>query len=244
MKWRNTVFLIIQKIWGTYEPGRVKFHRRVYPGERGRKCGRSRMNKIQEWKIKRRRVTHMTVAHTCKRGAPAFTRKGTTYSLKAPRPTAIRGRVHHPLEKFSFFFQLFPSSPRICLPSPFAAAPRYRRRPIQSALRKGWENRFRASLQSAIQYGNLFQFYMNFPFALFPPPPFWSTVAFHSSAVLYQELLYARVSSLSRFLFGPFSPRVLSNLSCQAFILSIMDFFQVASTCCAGAIDIMNFAFC
>lgn len=116
MKWRNTVFLIIQKIWGTYEPGRVKFHRRVYPGERGRKCGRSRMNKIQEWKIKRRRVTHMTVAHTCKRGAPAFTRKGTTYSLKAPRPTAIRGRVHHPLEKFFFFFNSsLPLPESVCL---------------------------------------------------------------------------------------------------------------------------------
>jgi len=47
----------------------------------------------------------MTVARTCKRGAPALTRKETTYSLKASAEARVHPRVGE-----IFFFSSFPLS--------------------------------------------------------------------------------------------------------------------------------------
>jgi len=166
----------------------------------------------------------MTVARTCKRGAPALTRKETTYSLKA----SAEARVHPRVGEILFFllpaFFLCPSTDRL-------ACSRCCRR--ARPLRKERENKSRGALQSAIQHRNLFQFHGS-PFAMPARPPAPPSVTFHSY-LFFIGLHYCvsvNPSTLSLSLSLSLSSRVLSNLSCQAFILSITDFFQAASTCC------------
>jgi len=112
----------------------------------------------------------MTVARTCKRGAPALTRKETTYSLKA----SAEARVHPRVGEILFFllpaFFLCPSTDRL-------ACSRCCRR--ARPLRKERENKSRGALQSAIQHRNLFQFHGS-PFAMPARPPAPPSVTFHS----------------------------------------------------------------
>lgn len=140
----------------------------------------------------------MTVAHTCKRGAPALTRKRTTYSLKAPLAQRQSENVCTTRWKNSVFLTLlsffFPPNLSIFLHSPLCLAIVVRS--IRSTLRKGGEKIGFAPLRSAIQYGNLFQFYMNLPFCRAPLPPPGVLLPF-TSTVLYQELLYIDPSFLS-----------------------------------------------
>lgn len=115
------------------------------------------------------RVTHMTVAHTCKRGASALTRKGTTYSLKASPSGSPRV---HAVGEILFSAPLSLSlSPSACPPST-SSIPCLGIVAIRLVLRKGRENRFRSLLplsRSAIQYRNLFQFHGSlFATSLFP----------------------------------------------------------------------------
>jgi len=95
--------------------------------------------KCQEWKIKRRRVTHMTVAHTCKHGAPALVWKRTTYSLKAS-PNDSSDVCNLDGEKSLYFFFFHPPS----RPLPLFVVPHD---PASRALRKGRENRSRTPLE-------------------------------------------------------------------------------------------------
>lgn len=69
-------------------------------------------------------------------------------------------------------------------------------------------------------------------------PSYLPFSAFLSTASLYLQPPSRPSPSVAL----PATLRVLSNLSCQAFISSITNFFQAASTCCTGTIDIMNSA--
>lgn len=166
------------------------------------------------------------------------------------------------LEKSLCFFFLsffFLSSP----PSRILRSPCLARIPASRALRK-WVPHSSGVPFSAVIYSS----FMNPLLQPSPPPPLpppgVSRRPFHFCRSLSEAAPrpLIRVTSLSRLFslhrlypnypslpprrpspfVGNAASRVLSNLSCQAFISSITDFFQAASTCCTATIDIMNSA--
>lgn len=90
------------------EPVRVTFHRHIHPwvARVKKRAGGVTWIKYQEWKIKRRRVTHITVAHMCKHGAPVrHSRERERLIHWKPRQF---GCVQPPLEKSLFFSSILP----------------------------------------------------------------------------------------------------------------------------------------
>lgn len=138
----------------------------------------------------------MTVANTCKHGAPArHSRERKRLIHWKPRPTAVRmcEMCATPLEKSLFFF-LSPLSLRVVASSIRQRASRFG---VPRALRKG-EKIDPVFLRSAIQCCNLFQFHES-PFARPPRGPA-SRRPFHFCRSLSGTALrpLIRVTSLSR----------------------------------------------
>lgn len=196
----------------------------------------------------------MTVAHTCKHGAPVWhSRERERLIHWKPRPTAVR-MCATPVGEILVFFSFIPRPPPRPF-SPFVAVPRD---PASRALRKGRENRSRHSSRvpfSAVIYSSFMNPLLRPPLSPLRVPSSFSLLPFfirdcsapvNPSYLPFSAFLSARVYtnslpplSLSLPSSRTLPPRVLSNLSCQAFISSITDFFQVANTCCTGTIDIM-----